>query len=187
LPSSGAASKGGVALTDKLIYPRSDPARALAATRIASQAAAAGILLTPTALGDTDFGAALQSGSFEVALTAGGLGADPDDSITLGCDQAPPQNPAGLNAAGFCDPVLDALLTSERAVPVTSTTSMEAQRRPIFDRIERLLAADVPFIPLWTDTRWLAINTTVGGVGHVGAQLDDNLNSAFYAGLFLTG
>lgn len=187
--STGAtpATRAGVSLTAPLLYPRSDPARAVAARLIASDARTAGMVLTPTGVGDTDLGAALESGSFEVALTAGGLGADPDDTPTLGCDQAPPGNPNGLNAGGFCDPAMDALLAAERAVPVTSTPAMEQQRRPIFDRIEALLAADLPLDPLWTDTRWLALNTTVSGVGKVGAQLDGNLNSAFYAALSLSG
>ncbi len=173
-------------LSAALIYPRSDPARAIAAQRISTQAAAAGFALRPAALGDTDYGAALAAGNFEVALTAGGLGADPDDAPTLACDQAPPQNPAGLNAGGFCDPALDALLHTEQAVSVSSTASMEAARRPVFSRIEKLLATDVPLIPLWTDARWVAINGIVGGVGAIGPQLDENLSSSFYSAWYLT-
>ena len=82
---------------------------------------------------------------------------------------------------------LTALLGTEWAVPVIFSGSLEVERRPIVDRIERLLIANGPFIPPWTDTCWLAIHTTVGGAGQVWEQLDDNLNSAFFAGPVLTG
>ena len=187
VPPAGAATRSGLTLDVRLIYPRSDPARARAAQDIAGAANAAGVVLTPWPLADTDFGTALQSGAFDAALTAGGLGVDPDDSLTVACDQAPPQDSAGLNAGGFCDPALDALLTAEQTIAVTSKTAMEQQRRPIFDSIQRRFTADLPFIPMWTDTRWMAINSTVGGVGSAGAQLDQDLNSAFYGAWYLTG
>jgi hypothetical protein len=58
-------------------------------------------------------------------------------------------------------------------------------RRPVFAQIERTVIQDLPLIPLWTDTRWVAINVTVGGVGAVGPQLDEDLASSFYASWYL--
>ncbi|MHB8719420.1 MAG: peptide ABC transporter substrate-binding protein [Candidatus Dormibacteria bacterium] len=184
-PGGGTASKGGTPLSATLIYPRSDPARALAAQVVVAEARAAGFSLTAQAVEDGTYGDDLAAGTFDLALTAGGLGVDPDDSPTLACDAIPPANPAGLNAGGFCDPALDALFTQEQAATGTSWSALSSARAPIFAQIEARVAQEVPLIPLWTDTRWVAVNITVGGVT-VGPQLDEDLGSAYLASWYLT-
>ena len=185
LPASGPASKGGVTLSAQLVYPRSDPARARAASLVADEARAAGFALTPAALGDDAYAAAISSGGYSVALTAGGLGVDPDDSPTLACGQLPQANPRGLNAGGFCDPALDALFAAERSATGATWGALTAARGPVFHEIEAELARTTPLVPLWTDTRWVAVNVTVAGVA-AGPELDEDLGSAYLASWYLT-
>ena len=101
-----------------LLYPRDDPARARAAALLAQETAPAGIVLTPQAVGSTDFSSALVLGQFDLALSADGLGPDPDDSPLLGCDGVPSAaNPNGLNDGGYCSPQMDSLLQRVPGAP----------------------------------------------------------------------
>jgi hypothetical protein len=56
-----------------------------------------------------------------------------------------------------------------------------AARRDALAQLQQRLAADPPFVDLWTVDELDAFSGTLLGVGTVGPQLDDDLQSSFYA------
>jgi peptide/nickel transport system substrate-binding protein len=81
-----------------------------------------------------------QNGGFDVTFEQWGNGVDPDDSQLFECDQAPP---AGWNIYFYCDRALDA--AEERA----TTDYSIAQRKRDYAAVQRILAADLPIVPVW--------------------------------------
>jgi peptide/nickel transport system substrate-binding protein len=86
-------------------------------------------------------GGPLYGGAFEMALLYGGF-PDPDVSTVFGCAAAAPR---GYNFARYCDPGLDAVLRE-----ASSTFDLGA-RLAAYSTAQRILARDVPTIPLWQD------------------------------------
>ncbi len=81
-----------------------------------------------------------QSGKFDVIVENWANGTDPDDSILVRCDMAPP---SGWNVYHFCSRALDAAET-------TATTSYNrAVRKGAYDRIQSILQQQLPFFVLW--------------------------------------
>lgn len=76
---------------------------------------------------------------FEAATSTVALGNDPAVPFTLVLSSAA-LNPGGLNFMGYRNPEVDAALAR-----AAGTLDRQAQR-PIFDRLQRLVAADVPLI-----------------------------------------
>ena len=84
----------------------------------------------------------------KVVLTP--FGVDPDDSTLLMCDQFPPQ---GQNSMRFCDPELDA---AER---VALGSNDRVVRKRAYDRIQAIVADQVPVIYNWYVRRIAVANT----------------------------
>ena len=94
--------------------------------------------------GDKSAGGIEQNGLFDVAFEDWANGVDPDESQLFLCALAPP---AGWNIYHYCDPALDA---AERAGISDYHT---AARKRDYDRVQRLLAKDLPIMVLWFQQR----------------------------------
>jgi peptide/nickel transport system substrate-binding protein len=64
---------------------------------------------------------------------------------------------AGLNRARFSDPEVDRLLEEG------SATLEPAARRSIYDRVQRILAARLPILPLWHEDNVVALRRDIAG------------------------
>lgn len=91
-----------------------------------------------------------QSGKFDVAFENWANGSDPDDSILIRCDMAPP---AGWNIYHFCSPQLDAAET--RAM----TSYDRSARKAAYGRVQEIIASELPFIVLWYQRQLDVVNT----------------------------
>jgi peptide/nickel transport system substrate-binding protein len=166
-----------------LLYPRGDAAREAAARTIAAQAHDAGFAIAPRALDPVALHTALSTGQFMLALTETGMSLDPDPSAALASGNAPPAH-AGLNYGGYASARMDGLLAQDRAVSAAPGPAMQAARKPLIAATQRLLADDVPFIPLYAPQQTAGYNITVNGVV-AGPQLDQDRDGSMYARWFL--
>lgn len=95
-------------------------------------------------------GGLLMSGKFDMAYFAWRSGEDPDDSDVVTCG-------GPSNYAGYCNPALDRL--EEQALGAQS----HGRRKALYSRIQRLLAADVPYDFLYAPTYGFAVADTLSG------------------------
>jgi peptide/nickel transport system substrate-binding protein len=95
-------------------------------------------------------GGILQTGKFDVGSFSWLNGVDPDDSTQLMCDQAPPN---GQNIAHFCNAEVDA---QER---LALSSNDRAVRKRAYDRIQAIVADQVPEILNWYVDRSAIANT----------------------------
>lgn len=93
-----------------------------------------------TALDSSTAGGGIEAtGRFDAVIEGWVNGVDPDDSTQFMCDMRPP---AGWNVYRYCNPSLDA---AERA---ELSTYDQRARRADFERIQDIIADDVPIIML---------------------------------------
>ena len=95
-------------------------------------------------------GGTLATGEYDLAYVPWPMGADPDDSFMLACDGA-------SNYMRYCNPTVDAL--EKRAVTATS----QEERKAIYAKIERIVAADVPVVYLFNPSYIYAYRDGLGG------------------------
>jgi len=57
----------------------------------------------------------------------------------------------------------------------------------VLDQISARIAADAPYVDLWAVNELDAFSGTLTGVGAVGPQLDQDMQSSFYARWSLSG
>ncbi len=105
-----------------------------------------------TSLFFASFGAGgiLQTGKFDVAFYSWENGVDPDDSTLWMCDQMPP---GGQNIYHYCNHELDA----QEHLALGSYD--QAVRKKAYDRIQAILATDVPTVLTWYDRQISVVNT----------------------------
>jgi oligopeptide transport system substrate-binding protein len=131
-----------------------------AALAIAAQWQAAGVRTmlrsysTGAFWGPRSAGGILQGGRFDVALTSWSPTLDPDRSYLFGCAALPP---AGGNAGGYCSPAYDAAQARGAAAYDPRT------RRDAYREAARVLARDVPVIPLGFERSAYAISSRFEG------------------------
>ncbi len=100
-------------------------------------------------------GGPLFGGKFALAILELLSPNDPDTSWFLGCDQFPPK---GFNLARFCDPAID-------AANVRGLQSYDPKVRSRYAAIvQRRVATDLPFVPLWQQSGIMALPNTLRGV-----------------------
>jgi peptide/nickel transport system substrate-binding protein len=95
-----------------------------------------------------------QSGKFDVIVENWANGTDPDDSILVRCDMAPPN---GWNVYHFCSRALDAAETT------AITSYNRAVRKGAYDRIQSVLQRQLPFFVLWYVQQIDVVNTDFRG------------------------
>lgn len=95
-----------------------------------------------------------QSGKFDISYEGWTESGDPDQYQLYGCALFPP---AGWNIYHFCDPALD-------RAEVTARTSYDpAQRRAAYERIQQILAEELPFYVLWFYRNQDVVNSDMRG------------------------
>ncbi|MBC5810675.1 MAG: peptide ABC transporter substrate-binding protein [Candidatus Eremiobacteraeota bacterium] len=86
----------------------------------------------------------IKNGTYDFATYSYTLPYDPNYTVYLACDEAPPK---GENDFRFCDPQVDA---GERE---GLSTDDPAKRAAIYHRVQRRIHDDVPYIPLYLGRR----------------------------------
>ena len=129
-----------------LAYDQSSDVIRATAVALQSELAAAGIRVQlrgyrrEVFLGPASEGGILTSGHYEMALGRWLYGPDPDSSGEFSCAAIPPN---GYNLERYCNPVMDAY--QREALDRVA----RAARAIAYAKIERLVARDVPILPLW--------------------------------------
>jgi peptide/nickel transport system substrate-binding protein len=95
-------------------------------------------------------GGIIQRGKFDVGFFSWLNGTDPDDSTLWMCDQIPPH---GQNVYRFCDKELDA---AER---IAISDNDRSKRKAAYDKIQAIIADQVPVIVTWYNRRISVANT----------------------------
>jgi peptide/nickel transport system substrate-binding protein len=146
LGPSGMRRRDGKDLVLDLVYANNSVALRVAAVILQQQFARAGVRLDLQSFVYSQFyepaseGGPLFAGRFDLALVNFSTNVDPDQTWLLACGERAPN---GFNFAGFCSPRADALLRA-------SSRAFERSRRvAIVRELQRLVAANVPFLPLW--------------------------------------
>jgi peptide/nickel transport system substrate-binding protein len=93
-----------------------------------------------------------QRGKFDVAIEEWANGVDPDESQLFMCRFAPP---AGWNIYHYCNPALDA---AEKA---GLSDYRRDHRKAHYDRVQEILATDLPIIVLWFSQRQDVVNVNL--------------------------
>ena len=66
--------------------------------------------------------------------------------------------PAGLNRGGFSDPAIDRLTEAARG------SVNPGERRGIYAEVQRVLAEELPMIPLWYERNYVLFGKNVKGL-----------------------
>ncbi len=85
-------------------------------------------------------GGPLFGGNFQMAFLQILSGIDPSTEYFFGCDQLPPR---GFNLSRYCDPQI------QRALDADEQTYDPAARRRYSEIVQRVMAQELPFVPLW--------------------------------------
>ncbi|HTX03269.1 MAG TPA: peptide ABC transporter substrate-binding protein [Candidatus Acidoferrales bacterium] len=100
-------------------------------------------------------GGILESGRFDLDVSAFYSPPDPDDSRLLTCAN---RAPAGFNVSRYCSPEMDA------AQRESLQTFDRAQRKRVISRIQHMVVRDVPTIYLWWPKELHLVNSDVSGI-----------------------
>ncbi len=95
-------------------------------------------------------GGIFQTGKYDAGFYSWLNGVDPDDSTLFMCSQVPPN---GQNTYRFCNHNLDA------AENIAMTEYDQDKRKAAYDKIQRILNEQVPFIIIWYVRRQDIVNT----------------------------
>ena len=111
--------------------------------------------------GDSLFTQLRWPNDFDTLLTMRGLGADPDADLeafeSSHATSADPDHEVDANPGGYRSTTADQLIRDAR------TTTDEAARVDLYNRLQDVLARDVPAWSIWYDTEWSAIADRVRG------------------------
>lgn len=142
----------GQAVTINLTHSTSDNPRLV--EMLTAQLGEAGITLKPTPLDQAALDAAAKDGAYDMLLIGfGGLGGDPDQ---LRRNFASTSQTVGFSRArGYANPEFDKLAGEQ-----VSLLDFAA-RKAALDRMQMILAQDLPALPLYYTARVVAYNTEV--------------------------
>jgi len=155
--SDGMRGKNGVALALTYVQFPETTTGVRVATMVQAALRLRGIDLTIKSISDAQLflpaseGGALASGAFDMAYVPWQMGADPDDRFLLSCREGV------KNYMRYCDAELDRL---ENAAVVEPD---QRKRRAAYERIDEIVARDVPIIYLFNPTYIYAYRTRLKG------------------------
>lgn len=106
------------------------------------------------------FGQSTVQGAYDMALWAWSSGIDPDQASLFSCDSIPSEanEYSGQNNYRYCNEEVSALLKK------AATTTAVAERAKLMHRIQHLMAADMPMLPLFQRPDTLAYTDRVQGM-----------------------
>jgi peptide/nickel transport system substrate-binding protein len=144
--ASGMRRRGDVPLALTLVYTNVSAAYRTAAVILQQQFARLGVRVEPQSFVYSQFyalasdGGPVASGRYDLALINYSTNIDPDQSWLLACRERAPR---GYNWSRYCSPRSDALLAA-------SASAFDRGRRiAILQQLQRVIARDVPFLPLF--------------------------------------
>ncbi len=143
---SGLRRRGDTPLALTLVYTNASAAYRTAAVILQQQFARVGVHVDLQSFVYSQFyalasdGGAVASGRYDLALINYSTNIDPDQSWLLACRERAPR---GYNWSRYCNPRSDALLAA------SATAFDRARRIAILWQLQRLIARDVPFLPLF--------------------------------------
>jgi peptide/nickel transport system substrate-binding protein len=143
LGSDGKRYRKGVPLELSLIVRGDQPSSSQLAATFAQQLRAIGIAVSTRQYEIREWGSPdgpLYRGRFDVAIAQFVAGLDPDVTDQFACDRIPPH---GYNKPRYCNPELDRLLARAAASYVWP------QRMALYRAAQRILARDLPVMPLY--------------------------------------
>ncbi|MGD9695826.1 MAG: peptide ABC transporter substrate-binding protein [Thermoleophilia bacterium] len=174
----GIFQKDGRPLRITLLTNSESDLRGTTARLLSQQARAAGIDLVPrSAPADRIFGGIITQGDFQALMTAAGSGVDPSVTAILASDQIPSEGNGfvGQNVYRWSDAAADRLMRlSDRQVDA-------AARARTLGRLQDIVAAQVPLIPLYLQPNTAAFDDSLTGVEVNPTQAEVFWNSATWS------
>jgi peptide/nickel transport system substrate-binding protein len=143
---SGIRTKDGHDLELTLVFANASTSQGTGAVILQQQLARVGVRVELRSFLYTQFyalandGGPLANGRFDLALIQYSTDSDPDQTWLLSCRERAPR---GFNWSRYCSPEADRLLAA------SSLAFDRARRVAILQQLQRLVATDVPFFPLW--------------------------------------
>ena len=156
----GILAKNGKKMRVSLVYNQSNSTRRVASVQIQAMLRDIGvdaqIKTYPASLlfAPYGMGGILQTGKFDLGISGWFAGIDPDDSSNYLCQMIPP---GGYNYTRYCSPQMQA------AQAMALEHYDEATRKKAYDKIQELLADDMPQLFLWWPRQIQAINPDFTG------------------------
>lgn len=154
--SDGVFAKGGTKLSFSVINVAGNSDWVAAMAIIQSNLAAVGIKITPDNLSGTDFDTDLYTGKYQLGYNGETGGPTPYyelRQLLYSANSAPIGKLAGSNWERYSNPAIDALINQYAA---TTSSSLQHQ---IVDKLEQVMLADVPVIPVTEDVAWYQYDT----------------------------
>ena len=157
---SGVRAKNGHDLELTLAFSNASTSQGTGAVILQQELARVGVRVELRSFLYTQFyalasdGGPLANGSFDLALIAYSTDSDPDQGWLLSCHE---RAPSGFNWSRYCSPEADRLLAD------SSLAFDRARRIAILRQLQRLVATDVPFLPLWQSREIDVMPKTLGG------------------------
>jgi ABC-type transport system substrate-binding protein len=140
-----------------LVLASGNPLWTRIATVVQQQLSQAGMHVTikefPTTLFNAPEGP-IRNARFTLAIDGWLGGADPEQSVVFLCSQATVD---GDNITRYCDPRFEALFRDQER------TASTAERRRDFIQMQQLIHDDAPVIPLYYETYYDGVSTSVHG------------------------
>jgi peptide/nickel transport system substrate-binding protein len=157
---SGLRAKDGRDLDLTLVFSNASTSQGTGAVILQQQLARVGVRVDLRSFLYTQFyalasdGGPLANGSFDLALIQYSTDSDPDQTWLLSCRERAPR---GFNWSRYCSPTADRLLAA-------SSLAFDRPRRiAILQQLQRLVATDVPFLPLWQSREIDVMPKTLSG------------------------
>jgi peptide/nickel transport system substrate-binding protein len=175
LGADGIFEKGGKKLEIPIVFTAGDELRRTTIRLMADQAGRAGIRLTPRSeTPDTLFGGALGQGDFTAVEIAFGGGLEPTLTSLLATNQIPTEGNGftGQNVYRWSSPEADRLMR------LADRTIADAARSQALGQVQRIVADEVPLIPLYQQPNAVAYTEALSGVKENPSQAEVFWNSA---------
>jgi len=158
---NGVRRRNGVALAPSVVYIQSSPEGEAFAVLLQARLQRVGVALTlrpytakvygaPASAGGPIFG-----GRFELVVLELLIALDPSTDYFLGCDQIPPN---GANFTRYCSAAVD------RANAASLRTYDAKQRAADSALVQRQVAEDLPFVPIWQQANAAAYPANLANV-----------------------
>ena len=165
--AQGVRQRNGVTLAPAFVYIQSSPEAEAFAVLLQARLQRAGVTLTLRPYPQQVYGAPASAGGpilggkFQIVLLQLLAAIDPSTQYFLGCDQFPP---GGANYTRYCNAAID------RANAASLRTYDPKERAAESATVQRIVAQDLPFVPLWQQANTAAYPSDLEGV-HPGAFL----------------
>ncbi len=173
--ADGIFEKDGKALEIPLTFTSDSELRRTTAKLIAEQARPAGIRIVSRPMtADRLYGSVLNQGDFSAVMAAFGSGGDPSVTDLLSSDQIPTEENAftGQNVYRWSDSKADSLMRrSDHEIDDT-------RRAATLGEVQRIVADEVPLIPLYSQPNTVAYVSALHGVKVNPTQAEVFWNSA---------